>query len=259
MRGVPTSPILTRDFLIHEYVELRKSSIVIGKEAGFNTTTVLGALKRHGIVVRKRGWGSNECLTGKKFGKLLVVGEPITTMIESATRRRYETKWGCKCDCGKSVSVACKQLTSGRTISCGCARVDAGLRARKLSGLIPSSLWYSIKYGAMERNMKFDITVSYIESLFVAQEGLCALSGRHITLPPPAAATGDLQMYSASLDRIDSRVGYLEGNLQWVHKDINRIKHSLDQDYFIDLCKSVVEHQRQKQCQTSEKITQQAI
>lgn len=45
---------------------------------------------------------------------------------------------------------------------------------------------------------------------------------------------------SASLDRIDSSKGYEQGNVQWVHKDINNMKQSFSQDKFIDWCKKVV-------------------
>lgn len=41
---------------------------------------------------------------------------------------------------------------------------------------------------------------------------------------------------SASLDRIDNTKGYTLENVQWVHKDINRMKNVFSQDYFIDMC-----------------------
>jgi hypothetical protein len=48
--------------------------------------------------------------------------------------------------------------------------------------------------------------------------------------------------HTASLDRIDSSKGYCEDNVQWVHKDINRMKNTFDQDYFISLCKLIAEN-----------------
>jgi len=44
---------------------------------------------------------------------------------------------------------------------------------------------------------------------------------------------------TASLDRIDSSKGYVKGNLQWVHKDINMMKNHYNQKYFIEICKKV--------------------
>lgn len=40
---------------------------------------------------------------------------------------------------------------------------------------------------------------------------------------------------TASLDRIDGARGYVEGNVWWVHKDVNVMKMDLEVDYFVDL------------------------
>lgn len=41
---------------------------------------------------------------------------------------------------------------------------------------------------------------------------------------------------TASLDRIDSSKGYIEGNIQWVHKDINFMKQEMDENSFFCWC-----------------------
>lgn len=46
----------------------------------------------------------------------------------------------------------------------------------------------------------------------------------------------------ASLDRIDSSQGYIKGNVQWVHKDINKMKFDLSQDRFLELCNIIVQN-----------------
>jgi len=54
-------------------------------------------------------------LTGKRFGKLVVVG---------ATEKRKQSciVWECQCDCGNTAFVPSSQLTNGNTASCGCLR-----------------------------------------------------------------------------------------------------------------------------------------
>jgi hypothetical protein len=71
---------------------------------------------------------------------------------------------------------------------------------------------------------------------------ICALSGEAITLPKNRTdfVGGG---YTASLDRIDSSKGYIVGNVQWVHKDINFMKFTFSESRFIDLCKKVVNYQ----------------
>ena len=44
---------------------------------------------------------------------------------------------------------------------------------------------------------------------------------------------------TASLDRIDSSKGYIKGNVQWVHKEFNKMKLDLLDKEFIDICKLV--------------------
>jgi hypothetical protein len=50
------------------------------------------------------------------------------------------------------------------------------------------------------------------------------------------------QKGTASLDRIDSLVGYIKGNVQWVHKDVNVSKMDFDESYFRQLCAAVTAH-----------------
>jgi hypothetical protein len=44
---------------------------------------------------------------------------------------------------------------------------------------------------------------------------------------------------TASIDRIDNAEGYLVGNVQLLHKDVNFMKHHFDQDYFIEVCNNI--------------------
>lgn len=102
-----------------------------------------------------------------------------------------------------------------------------------------------IKRSASERGIPYEVSDSYIWALFKSQQGLCALTGLQITF-------GRIHFShetTASLDRIDSQKGYCEGNLQWVHKDINLLKRDLDQGYFLRLCKLVTDQASRKPSQ----------
>lgn len=72
-------------------------------------------------------------LTGRKFGKLTVVGEAEPRYIGSQ-KVRY---WICKCDCGKTLEVRGTSLTTKvrPTLSCGCLTVEKSKgRYRDLTG-----------------------------------------------------------------------------------------------------------------------------
>jgi hypothetical protein len=51
---------------------------------------------------------------------------------------------------------------------------------------------------------------------------------------------------TASLDRIDSKLGYIPGNIQWVHKTINRMKVNLPEEDFVYFCRLITDYRNKK-------------
>ncbi len=108
-------------------------------------------------------------------------------------------------------------------------------------GDIIGTKWAGIKNGALSRGLEFNISIEFAWNLFLKQNRLCALSG--IPLVFATSVKEHIEsICTASLDRIDSSIGYIENNVQWVHKDINNMKWTLSQDRFIELCKKVSEN-----------------
>lgn len=97
---------------------------------------------------------------------------------------------------------------------------------------IPSFLWQRMRSRAKFRDIKFEVNLEYLWEIFVAQDRRCALSGQIIFFNQNGETT-------ASLDRIDSSKGYEIGNVQWVHKQINRMKSNLIDRDFYDICATV--------------------
>lgn len=64
-------------------------------------------------------------LTGKRFGKLVVVSRADNTA-------RGACRWRCLCDCGNVRTVQATNLTGGNSSSCGCSQI--GLRVVDLTG-----------------------------------------------------------------------------------------------------------------------------
>lgn len=87
---------------------------------------------------------NREDLTGRKFGRLTVIGPAEDRITPSGQRKPH---WVCKCDCGSEVIVAGTHLKSGHTQSCGCFQSEntskakfvdiAGQRFGKLVALCP--------------------------------------------------------------------------------------------------------------------------
>jgi hypothetical protein len=100
---------------------------------------------------------------------------------------------------------------------------------------ISSTYFKNLKTGARNRKLEFSITIEEIWDLYIKQKRKCALTGREIGFQGS-------KNNSASLDRKDASIGYTIDNVQWVHKDINYAKQSLNNEDFINLCQEVVDH-----------------
>lgn len=111
---------------------------------------------------------------------------------------------------------------------------------------MPRRFWSRIKYMARERNLDLTITAKHAYDLFVKQGGLCALTKWPLKFPDPVKNKkgSSTPNCTASLDRIDSAKGYTPGNIQWVHKDVNRMKNVYSQEYFISMCAAVSQNLR---------------
>lgn len=106
-------------------------------------------------------------------------------------------------------------------------------------GNIRSTMFTSYKNGAMKRNLSFDVTIQEIWNLYLEQHGLCAISGLPINFTPNYK---DKTINTASLDRIDSSLGYTKNNVHWVHKRINEMKMDLKLDRLLELCYMVTNY-----------------
>jgi len=173
----------------------------------------------------------NEILN-HRFGKL------VAFEFAGQTQNNKRTLWKCRCDCGNEKIVRSDCLRQGAVTSCGCNANLTGSDSKGWKGFgeISSSLWSRIKIGASKRKLEFSITIEYIWDLFLKQNRKCALTGLDLGL---GKKTKDFQARTASLDRIDSKKGYIKGNVQWVDKRINFMKQAFSQDEFVDLCKKV--------------------
>lgn len=169
-------------------------------------------------------------LLGRTFGKL--------TVVEISSGKKKATYWKCRCDCGGEKIVYRKNLLNGTVRSCGCL-VQENLRSRfKGVGEIPFGYWTRV----LKRVPKYigvPITIEEAWKLFLAQNRKCALSGVELTFH---AHKHDGIPQTASLDRIDSTKGYVNGNVQWIHKDLNSMKRNYSDAVFIDWCIKVAKH-----------------
>ena len=173
---------------------------------------------------------THEYLQGKKFNGLTYV-----KYSHRAEDSNSFAHW--KCDCGKEIIARIADVALGRKKSCNCFKFRKREKNNQWAGYenISGNYWSVIQKSALERKLNFTINIEYAWDVFLKQNKKCALSGIELKWPTKSKS-GD---GTASLDRIDSKKGYIEGNIQWVHKDVNFMKRHLEESYFVDICKKI--------------------
>lgn len=81
---------------------------------------------------------------------------------------------------------------------------------------------------AIRRGINWDLNV---ETMFEKFNGYCALTNWEISI--------HYSQSTASLDRIDSNLGYTLDNIQWVHTMVNMSKNKYKQEDFVKMCIAV--------------------
>lgn len=165
--------------------------------------------------------------------------------------------WLCLCDCGTECTrqhtyLANTYKKQDRQPSCGCRQHDA-LKGDKNSGWtgcgdLSGQYYKSIQCRAKqkkksknrENGIEFNVSIEFLWNLFLSQNSVCALSGIPITLSQSKRRKRAEQ--TASLDRIDCSKGYVEDNVQWVHKDINKMRNTMPIEDFVKTCKIVANY-----------------
>ncbi len=104
-------------------------------------------------------------------------------------------------------------------------------------GEISALYWHRLVNGARRRKIKMTVDIKYAWKLFLQQSRRCKFTDQLLHF-----RMGSHDDTTASLDRIDSRKGYVRGNLQWVHKDINNMKQQFTNEHFIYYCRQVAVH-----------------
>lgn len=93
---------------------------------------------------------------------------------------------------------------------------------------------YNAQKSAAKRKQTFLLTVEDIVECWHTQWGVCAYSGRQMTLEAG-------QLTTVSIERIDSAVGYTPENTILVCQAINRMKSDFGFEDFYNLCRDVAD------------------
>lgn len=191
---------------------------------------------------------------GKQYGNFTVISEEIGRSNDQKILFKV------RCSCGKEQFVRAYFLESGRQSCCkSCSQRNAvyanpgrgnflGKEHEGIGNFTKTAYSY-FKRNAKRRNIFWSdkLTIEYLYNLLLKQNKKCALTGVNIDLTESRKSSNvDFELMTASIDRIDSKKGYEPNNIQWVHKDINRMKWAFPQNQFIEMCQLVINHANQQ-------------
>jgi len=184
---------------------------------------------------------------GDSFGDYKVISEEI--FRGNSNKKKIKVQ----CKCGTEKILDYDYLKNYLNPICSkCAKKEQHRKIidnRKKNGTLHKGIGClnktfinSIKQSAIRRGYKWLITIEELWYLYLNQDKKCKLSGLEINFSEYLKkGRYDFKNANASLDRIDSSKDYTLDNVQWVHKDVNRMKNIFSQEYFIKICKNVAE------------------
>ena len=176
--------------------------------------------------------------TGSVYYKLTVVKRFIQPHARDAL-------WLCRCDCGNTKIVTGSRLRTGSVKSCGCWR----------SGLLPkgeaafNQVFGRIKRDAKKRGYIFGLTKEYVRELNKQPCYYCGVLESNTCSHP---RKNGVYRYNG-IDRVDSSIGYINGNVVSCCQVCNNAKGVMNTDDFLKWVNRVVIYQdfQGKQNQTA--------
>lgn len=221
--------LISKNDLIELYINQRMEISKICELKHISSVSVFRYIKKYDIKYR----GDFIDYTNVRFGNIICL-EPIFPEQKSGKH----VKWRCKCDCGNEFITISTCITNRKHMLC---KLCVSKRRRD-NNEFKNYFYNSIKRSAINRNLDFLVSKDYLYSLFLLQNRKCKLSNVDIKFAETCKNALYNRGNTASLDRIDSSKGYIDGNVQWVHKDVNLMKSTHSNEEFIAWCKLISEN-----------------
>lgn len=186
------------------------------------------------IVKKRLETAKSDFSAGVVVGGRTVISGDIKSGVDLGKSKKREWYVEVRCECGKEEWVRIHALRQGKANLCANCR-SKGERSPTFKGYkdMPGRVMSRIKGSASARKhtqntIEFD--AQFIYELFHKQNGKCNISGI------------ELDWNTASLDRIDSSIGYTKDNVQWVHSIVNKMKLNMKDEELIKWCKLITEN-----------------
>jgi hypothetical protein len=106
-----------------------------------------------------------------------------------------------------------------------------------------------IKIRQKEKNIECTITLDDLLTQWTSQKGLCVYTGVELKHKSNRKnECGCNYNNTASLDRIDSKKGYIKGNIQFISISANHTKNNMTHQEMLDFCKIIHDYWEDRKC-----------
>lgn len=220
---------ITKEFLVEELFNKNKNRKLISVEQNVSIHIINKKIHQFGIKPKKVYKDTGPVLEGFISGYLIVKSR----VEENPTGK----VWLCECICGNTIEVCAAILKKKKRKSCGCGG--------RPQGIVPYTVFSRIN-NQKKKNIESNLTYEYVCKIYEKQNGICTLSGIPIGFSANYKEFRKHATQTASLDRIDNNIGYLMGNVWWVHKHINFLKSDYSVEYVVETCKAITNFQKNR-------------
>ena len=197
-------------------VNHRMSLSEIADRVGLDRSTVADHVKDYPLAVDEAKEIHRKKVKGRKYIRIDLTGQKFHRLtvqcVDYSPSKKNDTRWACKCDCGKDTVVTSHNLRAGIVKSCGCLATELK-KQRNQKDPQTVNLNYMIhkyRWAAKQRDIQFALTDEECATLF---QGACYYCG----VPPSNAVQyhgnldgprKDFVFICNGIDRIDSSGGY---------------------------------------------------
>ena len=220
--------IITKEFLVEEYITKNKGPQEISEDLGCNVITVSNYIRKFNLTKGRSCRSIENDITKQELEKLYIEDRLSLKDIAHIYGRnsvggltRLIKKWKIPTREG----LTDKQKENGVS--------------RKLHPYLYGGVLSKIRSGAKSRGIECNITLDDIWSQYLKQNKKCRFTGAELNFPSNSKEMYNTQYFNASVDRIDSSKGYDIDNIQIVLKDVNKMKWDMTDEDFINICKNI--------------------
>lgn len=153
------------------------------------------------------------------------------TVEKPASEIKRNRKIGRKCFCNLSCSSAYRNEHTTAEERSSWDTYDISKHAGNQNDGLSSFRPYLNSGRASNKKHRMQLTPEYLKQVWEKQNGICPYTGLKMILPKSTAPSAKVKsLKKASLDRIDSSKGYVDGNVEFVCYAINLAKNSFTRE-----------------------------